>query len=100
MKILPALSLACPIPTAVGIAGRRANGRMPNEWTGLGRTGEASGIRQDHPEDLKGKRMGIAANAKAFEMAQTFSVEQGLSKRKQPWDEIFPREVMYSEERL
>lgn len=42
---------------------------------------------------------GVNANAKAFEMAQTFSVEQGLSKRKQPWDEIFPQEVLYSEER-
>ena len=43
---------------------------------------------------------GVNANAKAFEMAQTFSVEQGLSKRKQPWDEIFPQEVLHSEERL
>ena len=43
---------------------------------------------------------GINANAKAFDMAQTFSVEQGLSKKKQPWDEIFPEEVMYAEEKL
>lgn len=43
---------------------------------------------------------GIKANAKAFDMAQTFSVEQGLSPRKQPWDEIFPQDVMYREERL
>ncbi|MEX2599266.1 MAG: hypothetical protein WD533_06385 [Dehalococcoidia bacterium] len=42
---------------------------------------------------------GINANAKAFEMAQQFSEEQGLSKRL-PWDDIFPEEVMYSEERL
>lgn len=42
---------------------------------------------------------GIAANAKALDMAQTFSVEQGLSPRKQPWDEIFPEEVFYREER-
>ena len=42
---------------------------------------------------------GINANAKAFDMAQTFSVEQGLSPRKQPWDEIFPEEVFYREER-
>ena len=42
---------------------------------------------------------GIAANAKALDMAQTFSVEQGLSPRKQPWDEIFPDEVFYREER-
>ena len=42
---------------------------------------------------------GIAANAKALDMAQTFSVEQGLSPRKQPWDEIFPDEVVYREER-
>ena len=42
---------------------------------------------------------GITANAKAFDMAQQFSVEQGLSAAKQPWDEIFPEEVFYREER-
>ena len=43
---------------------------------------------------------GIKANAKAIDMAQTFSVEQGLTKRKQPLDEMFPQEVIYREERL
>ena len=43
---------------------------------------------------------GIKANAKAFDMAQTFSVEQGLSERKQPFEEIFAQEVIYSEERI
>jgi 4,5-dihydroxyphthalate decarboxylase len=43
---------------------------------------------------------GVRANAAAFDMAQTFSVEQGLSSRKQPLDEIFPEEVIISEERL
>ena len=43
---------------------------------------------------------GIKANTKALDMAQTFSVEQGLTKCRQPLDEIFPREVIYSEERL
>ncbi|MFC2072872.1 hypothetical protein ACFLUU_09320 [Chloroflexota bacterium] len=43
---------------------------------------------------------GIKANAKAFDMAQTFSVEQGLTKRKQSLDEIFPQEVIYREERV
>lgn len=42
---------------------------------------------------------GIAANEKAFDMAQQFSVEQGLSPRKQPWHEIFPEEIFYREER-
>ena len=42
---------------------------------------------------------GINANAKAFDMAQTFSYEQGLTARKQPWDEIFPEEAFYREER-
>ena len=42
---------------------------------------------------------GINANLKAFDMAQTFSVEQGLTERKQPLDEIFPIEVIYREER-
>jgi hypothetical protein len=43
---------------------------------------------------------GIKANAKAFDMAQTFSLEQGLSSKKMPLDEIFPDEVLYSEEKL
>jgi 4,5-dihydroxyphthalate decarboxylase len=43
---------------------------------------------------------GINANARALDMAQTFSVEQRLTEHKQPLDEIFPREIIYSEERL
>ncbi len=43
---------------------------------------------------------GIKANAKAIDMAQTFSVQQELTKRKQPLDELFPQEVIYREERL
>ncbi len=43
---------------------------------------------------------GIKANAKAFDMAQTFSVEQRLTDRKQPLEELFPQELIYSEERL
>ncbi len=43
---------------------------------------------------------GIKANAKAIEMVQTFSVQQGLAKGKLPLDEIFPQEIIYSEERL
>jgi len=43
---------------------------------------------------------GIKANAEAFDTVQTFSVQQGLTKQKQPLDEIFPQEIIYSEERL
>ncbi len=43
---------------------------------------------------------GIRANAKAIELAQAFSVQQGLTARRQPLDEIFPQEVLYREERL
>ena len=42
---------------------------------------------------------GIKANAEVFDMAQTFSMQQGLTERKQPSDEIFPIEVLYREER-
>jgi 4,5-dihydroxyphthalate decarboxylase len=42
---------------------------------------------------------GIQPNARAFDMAQTFSVQQGLTERKQPLSEIFPQEVIYMEER-
>ena len=43
---------------------------------------------------------GVKANAKAIDMAQAFSVQQGLTARRQPLDEIFPQEVLYREERL
>jgi 4,5-dihydroxyphthalate decarboxylase len=43
---------------------------------------------------------GVKANTKAYDLAQTFSVEQGLTERKQPFEEIFPQEVIYREERL
>ena len=42
---------------------------------------------------------GLKVNAKAFDMAQTFSVQQGLTARKQPLDVIFPQEILYREER-
>lgn len=43
---------------------------------------------------------GLAANAKALDMAQTYSVEQSLSGRKQSLEEILPEEIMIMEERL
>jgi 4,5-dihydroxyphthalate decarboxylase len=43
---------------------------------------------------------GLKANAKAFDLLQTYSVEQGLTNRKQPWDELFPEELLIAEERL
>jgi len=43
---------------------------------------------------------GVGANARAIDMVQTFSVEQGLSERKQPWEELFPEEILIMEERL
>ena len=43
---------------------------------------------------------GIKANAKAIDMVQTFSVEQGLTKQKQPWEELFPEEIFLAEEKL
>jgi 4,5-dihydroxyphthalate decarboxylase len=42
---------------------------------------------------------GIRANAAALDMAQTFSVQQELTERKRPFDEIFPQEIIYLEER-
>jgi 4,5-dihydroxyphthalate decarboxylase len=43
---------------------------------------------------------GIQANTAALDMAQTFSIQQELTKRKQPFDEIFPQEIINREERL
>jgi 4,5-dihydroxyphthalate decarboxylase len=45
-------------------------------------------------------RYGIQANTEALDMAQTFSIQQELTKRKQPFDEIFPQEIVNREERL
>ncbi len=43
---------------------------------------------------------GVRANAKAFGMAQKFSLQQGLTEAEQPWTDLFPQEVIYREERL
>jgi 4,5-dihydroxyphthalate decarboxylase len=43
---------------------------------------------------------GVAPNARAIDTVQTYSVEQGLSTRKQPWEELFPEEILIMEERL
>ena len=43
---------------------------------------------------------GVGANAAAIDMVQTISVEQGLTERKQPLNEIFAEEVLIAEERL
>lgn len=41
---------------------------------------------------------GVRPNAKIIDLAQTFSVEQGLTNRKQSWDELIPEEVLISED--
>jgi 4,5-dihydroxyphthalate decarboxylase len=38
------------------------------------------------------------SNARAIDMIQTFSVEQGLTPKKQAWSEIFPDEVLVMED--
>lgn len=43
---------------------------------------------------------GIKANMKPIDFIQQISVEQGLTKEKQPLDQIFPAEVFVAEERL
>ena len=43
---------------------------------------------------------GIVANEKMIDMVQTYSAEQGLTPKKQPWDEIFPEEVLLNEEKF
>ena len=40
---------------------------------------------------------GIAANATAIDMFQSYSVEQGQTREKQPWDMLFPEETMLAE---
>jgi 4,5-dihydroxyphthalate decarboxylase len=41
---------------------------------------------------------GLRNNARAIDMIQTFSAEQGLTPRKQAWNEIFPEEVLVMED--
>jgi 4,5-dihydroxyphthalate decarboxylase len=43
---------------------------------------------------------GVKANAPAIDFVQTISVEQSLTRRKQPLEEIFPEEILIAEERL
>lgn len=43
---------------------------------------------------------GVGANAAAIDMVQAISVEQGLTEKKQPLNEIFAEEVLIAEERL
>jgi 4,5-dihydroxyphthalate decarboxylase len=43
---------------------------------------------------------GLKANANLVDMVQTYSVEQGLTKKKQPLDELIPQEILLAEERL
>lgn len=42
----------------------------------------------------------VKANAKTFEMVQTSSVQQELTKAKQLWGQIFPTELNFSGGRL
>ncbi len=43
---------------------------------------------------------GVKANAKAIDMVQTISLEQGLTAKKQSLQEMFPEEVLVAEEKL
>lgn len=37
---------------------------------------------------------GIKAKVKAYNMVQTFSVQQGMTEHKQPWEEFSPRNYL------
>ena len=43
---------------------------------------------------------GVKANAASIDMVQTISMEQSLTAKKQPLSEIFPEDLLISEERL
>lgn len=43
---------------------------------------------------------GLKANAKMIDTLLTYSVEQGLTERKQPLEELFPEELLIAEEKL
>ena len=77
--------------------------RLYQPWVGGGTPSMFVFGKRDLEEQLKvfGEdpyAYGIKANAKAIDMVQTFSVEQGLTKSKQPWNELFPEEVLLAED--
>ena len=83
--------------------------RLYNQSTGGLWSGGAPSMLVFGRKDLEEQRKvfgddpfiyGIKANAKAIEMVQRFSVEQGLTQKKQPWSELFPEEILLAEERL
>ena len=39
---------------------------------------------------------GLRSNTTVLDAAQTYSMEQGLTSRKQPWEEMFPKELIES----
>jgi 4,5-dihydroxyphthalate decarboxylase len=41
---------------------------------------------------------GVKVNANAIDMAQTITVEQGLTTRKAPLDELFPEEILIADQ--
>ena len=43
---------------------------------------------------------GIKANAKMIDTVQTYSVEQGLTERKQPIEELFAEEILIAEDKI
>lgn len=43
---------------------------------------------------------GLKANARMIDTVQTYSVEQGLTERKQPLEELFAEEILIAEEKL
>ena len=45
-------------------------------------------------------KYGIMANEKMIDMVLTYSAEQELTPKKQPWDELFPEELLLEEEKL
>jgi 4,5-dihydroxyphthalate decarboxylase len=58
---------------------------------------------QDEVRQLMGDdpfAYGVKANAAAIDMVQTISMEQSLTPKKQPLEEIFPEEILIAEERL
>ena len=55
---------------------------------------EVTGISGSDPY-----RYGVNANAKAVDALQTFSVEQELTEKKQPFEDLYPQEILYLEER-
>jgi hypothetical protein len=108
----PHHTTACPRehPRATSVGGDESHGRVRESKEDCDRAGarDAANIAclrtalsaRSARGDDDPLVYGVHANRKAIDLIQQISVEQGLTKAKQPLNDIFPETVITAEERL